>query len=73
MNRLVEGNDLLSAEMDVYYVDLIRYRATSNLLADQLQVIHQSPQAILIHNGKVQGSLSHDQVSPEAVLRLLNN
>jgi bacillithiol system protein YtxJ len=71
LNRLSEGSDALTAEMDVYYLDLIRYRATSDALASQLEVTHQSPQIILVSKGHVLGSLSHEQVSPEAVLDLL--
>ena len=47
--------DFEESELVLYYLDLLRFRSVSNLIADRLQVIHQSPQVILLK--KRQGSL----------------
>jgi bacillithiol system protein YtxJ len=36
---------------DYYYLDLIRYRNTSNKIAQVFQIHHESPQILVIRNG----------------------
>lgn len=33
-----------------YYLDLLNYRAISNAIAEKFQVLHQSPQLLIVHN-----------------------
>lgn len=35
-----------------YFLDLLSYRNISNTIAEQFQVEHQSPQVLIIRNGK---------------------
>ena len=42
-----------------YFLDLIRYRAVSNKLAEIFQVYHESPQVLLIINGECVYDESH--------------
>jgi len=42
---------------DYYYLDLLSYREISNAIADQFAVQHESPQALVIKDGKV---IAHD-------------
>ena len=42
-----------------YFLDLIRYRSISNLIADEFNIPHQSPQLIILKNGKVVDYSSH--------------
>lgn len=42
-----------------YLLDLLSYRAISNAIADQFQVEHQSPQILIIQNGKSVYDNSH--------------
>jgi bacillithiol system protein YtxJ len=37
---------------EFHFLDLIAYRSLSNKVADQLGVVHESPQVLLIRNGK---------------------
>lgn len=55
-------------EIVPYYLDLIAYRNISNTIADKLNVIHQSPQVILLKNGKVVYHASHSQINFDAIL-----
>ncbi len=43
----------------IYYLDLLSYREVSNAIEAQYQVMHQSPQLLLIKNGSVIFHTSH--------------
>lgn len=45
-----------------YYLDLIRYRAVSNKIAEMFQVWHESPQVLLIRNGQCVYDESHNGI-----------
>ncbi|MCH7397818.1 bacillithiol system redox-active protein YtxJ [Belliella sp. DSM 107340] len=46
-----------------YYLDLLSYRAISNQIAEDFGVYHESPQVILIKNGKAVYDNSHMGIS----------
>lgn len=48
-----------SPQVNYYLVVVQRAREVSNKIAAQLAVEHQSPQAILLHNGKMLWHASH--------------
>lgn len=68
LRSLESNSEELSAVGAWYYLDLIAYRECSNQIAEQLGVVHQSPQLIIIENGSVVWDESHQAISPEAVL-----
>lgn len=45
-----------------YYLDLLKYRSVSNEVASKLNVHHQSPQLILVHDGRVAFTTSHHKI-----------
>ena len=45
-----------------YYLDLLKYRSVSNEVAPKLNVHHQSPQLILVHDGQVAFTTSHHKI-----------
>ena len=45
-----------------YFLDLIAYRAISNEIATRFGVTHQSPQLILIKDGKAVYNVSHSDI-----------
>ncbi|WP_304517377.1 bacillithiol system redox-active protein YtxJ [Cecembia rubra] len=54
-----------------YYLDLINYRDISNLIAREFEVFHQSPQVILVKNGKAFYDTSHMGISyPDIMSRI---
>ena len=55
------------ADVDFWYLDLIRYRDISNQIADQFQVWHESPQVILLVKGEVLYDESHTGISMDAL------
>lgn len=44
------------------FLDLIKYREISNLIADKMNVYHQSPQVILIEKNTVLYHASHNEI-----------
>jgi len=51
-----------SINLHPYYLDLIKYRAISNAIANKLDVVHQSPQLLLLHEGKAVYHPSHQDI-----------
>jgi bacillithiol system protein YtxJ len=49
--------------VEPWYLDLIAFRNVSNAIASQLGIHHQSPQAILLKDGKVVYDASHNAIS----------
>lgn len=55
----------LESKIQVYYLDLLNYRSLSNLIAEELKVMHQSPQLIILKDGEAVKSSSHSGVRPK--------
>lgn len=51
-----------------YYLDLIRYREVSNAIAEKYQVVHESPQVLLIKEGKCIYNESHSGIRLSEIL-----
>ncbi len=49
--------------VEPWYLDLLAHRNISNAVAEKLGVFHESPQAILLQNGKVVYTASHQAIS----------
>lgn len=49
----------VDSENKYYFLDLISHRDISAAIADKFNVVHQSPQAIFLENGKVTKHDSH--------------
>lgn len=58
-------------DIDAYYLDLIAYRDVSNSIAEQLEIYHQSPQMILVKDGKAIYDASHGSIDVDAMGELL--
>lgn len=69
---LEEQWDFNPSEIDFYYLDLLTYRNVSNEIANQLGVVHQSPQMIVLHKGKVIFATSHHQVTGVNLKRVID-
>lgn len=69
--RLREGYSLIEGKADFYYVDLLRFRAISNLIAQTFMVTHQSPQIIVLKDRKVVYTSSHHAIDPIDIAKYL--
>ena len=63
LNRFIDGYDLSEDDVDLYFLDIINYRDVSNEVGYKFQVMHESPQLLVIKNGVVVAHGSHSGVS----------
>lgn len=61
MQRAWKGTGTM--EPKPYFLDLLAHRDISSLIAEKLQVTHQSPQVLLIYKGKCVYNASHLNIS----------
>ena len=50
-------------DISFYYLDLLKHRDISNKIASQLDVIHESPQLIVLKDGNVIHDSSHYSIN----------
>jgi|SRR5688572_883846 bacillithiol system protein YtxJ len=58
--------------MKAYYLDLISNREISNAVAQKFGIEHESPQALLIKNGKATYTASHFEIDYRTIQKQLN-
>lgn len=62
MNQFVDAYDV-DLNVDLYYLDLLNYREVSNEVGYKFQVMHESPQLMVIKNGVVVAHASHGAIN----------
>ncbi|GAB5562968.1 MAG: bacillithiol system redox-active protein YtxJ [Winogradskyella sp.] len=62
MNQFVSQYDL-GTNADLYYLDLLSYRYVSNETGYKFQVLHESPQLLVIKNGIAVTHASHGAIN----------
>lgn len=62
-NRMERSWSFEDDQVTAYYLDLIAFRDISNQIAETFEVEHQSPQALLIQDGKCIYNASHNAIS----------
>ncbi|WP_299122431.1 bacillithiol system redox-active protein YtxJ [uncultured Winogradskyella sp.] len=62
MNQFVSAYDI-DANADLYYLDLLSYREVSNEVGYKYQVMHQSPQLLVLRNGVAVAHASHGAIN----------
>ena len=72
LNRFVDSYNLKIDNLTLYYLDLLNHREVSNEVGYKFQVIHQSPQLILIKNEKVIYHASHHEIQFDDILALIS-
>jgi len=63
INMFNKSYDFSADEIDLYYLDLHAYREVSNETGYKFQVLHQSPQLLVIKNGAVVTNASHGAIA----------
>ena len=54
---------LTENHLDLYYLDLLNYREISNEIAVKFQVMHESPQLLVIKNGEAVAYENHGGIN----------
>ena len=63
LNTFIANYGYSSQDFGAWYLDLLAYRSISNVIAQRLDVLHESPQLIIIKNGKTLESASHENIN----------
>jgi len=63
MKQFVSAYGFTEKEVDLYYLDLLNFRDVSNEVGSKFQVMHQSPQLLVIKNGVVVAHESHGAIN----------
>jgi len=61
----------LDLNADLYYLDLLNYREVSNEAGYKFQVLHQSPQLLVIKNGVAVAHASHGAINEMDLARFV--
>ncbi len=63
LNMFNGSYNLVDDAVDLYYLDLHAHREVSNAIAEKFQVIHQSPQLLVLKNGTTVFHRSHGSIT----------
>lgn len=66
-----ENEFALSDKIETYFLDLLQYRSISNEIAERFGVMHQSPQLIVIKDGKAIYDASHSGIDADDLQKLV--
>jgi bacillithiol system protein YtxJ len=62
------ASDNIKEYADMHFVNVVRSREASDKIASELDVRHESPQAILVDQGEVVWHGSHGSIDADAIL-----
>ncbi len=63
ISQFKKDYQLSESEADLYYLDLLSYREVSSAIAETFNVMHESPQLLIIKNGVVVAHKSHGGIN----------
>ena len=72
MNQFVSAYNLDEKDLDLYYLDLLSFREVSNEVGYKFQVIHQSPQILIIKDGALVSHASHGAINDIDLMPFVN-
>jgi bacillithiol system protein YtxJ len=71
LSRFEKSGILTNEHLDCWYLDLLEFRQISSEIEKLTKVIHQSPQAILVHNEQMVYAESHGMIDAVEILKLV--
>lgn len=63
LNQFNKSHTLRENDVDLHYLDLLSYREVSDEVGYRFQVLHQSPQLLVIRNGIAVAHASHGAIN----------
>ena len=72
LNEFKSRYGFSEVDFTAYFLDLLSYREISNVVAYQFDVVHQSPQLLIIKNGIALAHASHENVNKIILTDFLN-
>lgn len=71
-NRFQNNKYLEREDVKFFYLDLLSYRDISTEIAHEFQVLHQSPQLIILKNQNLVHHSSHSAINPSVLEQFLD-
>ncbi len=71
INQFVKQYSFSEKEVDLYYLDILSYRNVSDEVGYKFQVLHQSPQLIVLRNGVAVAHASHGAINAIDIIAYL--
>lgn len=71
MKQFVDAYNFTEKNLDLYYLDILNHRDVSNEVGYKFQVIHESPQLIVVKNGVVVAHASHGAINSIDLARFI--
>ena len=69
-NRLERNWNPTNKNIPFYYLDLLAFRQLSNEVANRFDLMHESPQLLLIQKGELKAHASHSAISSSLIEEL---
>jgi len=70
-SEIEAASDSIMEMADLHFINVVRSRPISNLVSAKSGITHQSPQVLIIQNGKVVWNASHGRIRAHAILEQL--
>lgn len=67
LNQFEKGFEKNEDDVTYYFLDLLNFRDVSNAVAEKLNVVHQSPQLIILYNKEILHIESHQGIDIKKV------
>jgi bacillithiol system protein YtxJ len=61
--QFINDYNFSEKELDLYYLDILSYRNISDEVGYAFQLVHESPQLLVIKNGELVTHASHGQIN----------
>lgn len=63
--------NLSQDDCHLYYIDILAHRKVSNLIAEELELVHESPQVLLMINKELMHHASHAEIDSATIMQLI--
>ena len=73
LKQFENGFEKNEDEVAFYFLDLLNYREVSSAVAEKLNVVHQSPQVIILYNKEILHTESHQGIDIKKVQQIVAN
>ncbi len=68
LRRFERDMDDFNSELNFYFLNLIGHRSISNLIEEKLNVRHESPQVMIVKDGKSIYNVSHSSIDFKTII-----
>lgn len=73
LHRFEQEWNATESKTELFFIDLLRFRAVSNLLTEISGVEHASPQVVVLFAGEVIYDASHSSIRSRDIIKMISN